>query len=338
MFAPDYAPHTGGVEKHLQQVIPELERFGHTVNVFVRYADYLPDFQEVAGVNVWRLPADDRWAVLLPWFWKHCRTLWAADLAHSHDVYPRRLRKLMRGIPWVHTFHGYETYPLSPEAVSVRQAIRREVSRCIGIGRFIEKWYGTQLDYVSYGARTQAARSSSVKAPAYSCVFVGRLEEDTGFRAYLEGFRLIHQQVPSASLTVYGDGSLSTWAHDLSRQHSLPVAWKGWKADADRHFAEYEVAFVSGYLTLLEAAAEGTPIVAYYGNPLKHDYLACHPLNQDIVLADSARSIAAAWQQARVLPVQDRDNMVSWAHSQTWRKLAETYLDAYAQAKRDSRL
>ena len=46
---------------------------------------------------------------------------------------------------------------------------------------------------------------------------------------------------------------------------------------AGKYFYKYKYAFVSGYLSMLEAMAQNTPVFTYYANPLKYDYLNMTP-------------------------------------------------------------
>jgi glycosyltransferase involved in cell wall biosynthesis len=338
MVAPDYAPKGGGVEKHILHVVRELRARGHEVVVLVRWGDYLPEHQVVEGVAVWRLPRSNSLPSLLWWYVRHRDVVAGAAVVHSHDFYPRWLRRLGGRVRWVHTFHGYEGWPLDQGAIASRRALRAEVATCIGVGAFIEKWYGTKLDYVTYGAAAAPAGVAAVK-DGPEIVFVGRLEEDTGFRTYLEAFKLIHARHPKARMAVLGDGSLREWAEEFVAEHKLPVAPMQWVDEPLGYVRAAKVMLVSGYLAILEAAAVGKPVVAHYGTPIKRDYLACHPLAEDMVIASTAEEIAAGYERAAELSATKagRERLAeaqAWAREQTWRRLVDLYERVY-EGRRD---
>jgi glycosyltransferase involved in cell wall biosynthesis len=328
VLAPDYAPKGGGVEKHILHVTRELRARGHEVVVLARYGDYLPEHQVVEGVEVWRLPRSNSLPALMWWYARHRWVVEGAQVVHSHDFYPRHLRKLAGSVRWVHTFHGYEGWPLDPAAIASRRAVRAEVETCIGVGAFIEKWYGTELDYVTYGAAEAPAGVAPV-ADGPELVFSGRLEPDTGFQTYLEGFKLIHERHPKVRLAVLGVGSLEGWATEFVREHNLPVGPMRWVDDPLPYLKAARVMLVSGYLAILEAALVGKPVVAHYGTPIKKDYLACHPLAKDMTIVSTAEKVAAGYERAVKLGPERLESAQRWARDQTWGHLADIYVRAY---------
>jgi glycosyltransferase involved in cell wall biosynthesis len=328
MVAPAYSPSQGGVEKHILMVNRELKARGHEVVVLVRHNLFFPERQLVEGVDVFRLPSSGSLPALALWQWQHRSVLAGADVIHSHDFYPRNLRKLVSDRKWVHTFHGYEGWPLDPGAIESRQIVRDEVEICFGIGAFIEKWYGTKLNHVLYGAAAEPSHAPAVKHGP-ELVFIGRLEADTGFEDYLKGFEIIHRQHPKVRLAVLGDGQLKVWAQKYADEHQLPVELAGWQDDTVPYQRAAKVVLVSGYLAILEAARLGKPILAHYGSPIKHDYLECHPLAAKFVIASSPESVADGYERALQLPQVTLNEASEWAAQQTWAALVDSYERAY---------
>ncbi|HSX02873.1 MAG TPA: glycosyltransferase family 4 protein [Candidatus Saccharimonadia bacterium] len=329
VFAPSYYPARGGVEKHLAEVYGLLKD-EFSITVFVRYAPNLPAKYTEGDIRVIRLPRSDRRQVMALWAARYWRTLRAADCFHSHDVFPALVRRLFPRTRWVHTFHGYEGYPLQPQAIASRQRVRQLVDYAFGVGQFIEKWYGTPCDEVMYGA-TNLRPPHPAPAQKWSAIFYGRLEPDTGFKAYLEGFKLLHDQQPNATLMVLGNGSQQAWAEDFIARHHLPVTLHDMVPAPAPYVEQARVALVSGYQAIAESAALGKPIVAVYETPIKHDYLACHPLAKTLSITRTPAEIAAAAQAALKLPADDAGlhRAQVWAFKQTWQRVADRYAAQY---------
>jgi glycosyltransferase involved in cell wall biosynthesis len=249
------------------------------------------------------------------------------EVIHSHDIYPRHLRKFIPRVRWVHTFHGYEGWPLDEAAIASRKVVRREVDYCVGVGQFIEKWYGTKLDAVTYGAADDPGEAKA--GPGIDVVMLSRLEEDTGFREYLQGFELIHQRHPKARMVVLGDGSLRGWGEQFAADHQLPVAFRGWVKEHLSFRSSARVVFAGGYQSILETARLGKPLVAQYNTPIKKDYLEMHPLAREMVIVSSPEEVAAGYERALKLSRAELDKAAAWAREQTWEKLADQYEVAY---------
>lgn len=334
-ITPSFHPRTGGVEKHVINTAVKLAELGHEVTILVRFDDTIPLQQSVMGLRAYRLPKQLSRSSLLIWALLHIRILLRANVIHSHDVYIHFWQQLFPKKRFVHTFHGYEGYPVGPDAIKARQFIRSRVPICIGIGQFIEKWYGTPLDYVIYGATEQPVSDlrASVKTIQWDALFFGRLENDTGFAAYLEGFDLISKRQPKAKLMVLGSGSLSQWAKDYIEKHGLSAELHDPVESVLPYLDQSSVAFVSGYLSIIEAGSRSIPIIAYYGTPIKRDYLDCHPMSKNFSIANSAEDIANHYFE--LIDPQDKQakkklaTMTSWSSKQTWDKVAALYDSIY---------
>jgi glycosyltransferase involved in cell wall biosynthesis len=327
VVAPAYAPSLGGVEKHLLSVNRELIKLDIQPAVLVRYSADQPAKRTIEGVRVYRLPKRLSSPAGLLWLARHLHLFRGITAIHTHDVYIPAFHRLASHAKQVHTFHGYEGYPVTEEAKRSRQFVRKHVPFCYGVGAFIEKWYGTPCDKVIYGA-TDIAPALHTK-PEWDALFIGRLETDTGFRTYLEAFKLIHAKHPAARLLVLGDGTLRKWAEAYTSEHKLPVTFRGNVADVVQYLQVAEVAFVSGYLAILEAGICKVPIVAFYDTPIKKDYLECHPQAQNFLTASSPEQIAQGYIKAKAAKDASLAELQSWAHQQTWEKLARDYASRY---------
>src|SRR5690606_37291946 len=143
----------------------------------------------------------------------------------------------------IHTFHGYEGYPLDPATIKRRQWIAGQVSAVVQAGHFIEKWYGTKPDIVTYGG-VDAPDINTRITPDTDAVFVGRLEPDTGIKMYLEALLALKQQGRMVSFRVCGDGSLRTQLEDYARQHQLSVEFVGMVDDVQSYIARVRIVVV----------------------------------------------------------------------------------------------
>lgn len=328
IIAPRYYPHPGGVETHIRRVVAELKPRGYRPLIIVRFDPGLPAQYRVDGTRVIRLPRPGN--RLADWLWalRYVPLLVRAEVVHSHDFFPYPLHRLLRGRRWVHTFHGYEGWPLDPQAIAARQEVRRLVPVCIGVGQFIEKWYGTPCEAWLYGAidATQLPAPQPIK---WDCIFYGRLEEDTGFQGYVRAFHQIRQHHPQARMIVVGSGSLQPWAEDYNHEHRLDLTFVAATGTVLDYVAQSRVCFVSGYLAILEAAAMSKPIVALYETPIKHDYLACHPMAKRFDIVGSADEIVAAYNQAKTKKPSQLSGFQDWARKQSWKHIATLYSDFY---------
>ena len=182
-----YYPSFGGVEKHVQRVAEILASRGFTVKVFVRYKENYPTHQKINNVDIYRMPKKDGRPNINLWYLKNKKYFKDATI-HSHDYFPFSLRRLVNS-RWVHTFHGFEGYPVSKIAIASRKRVLANVDYSFCVGKFIEKWYGTKCDEVLWGAADKP-KKYNIK-PKYDFVFFGRLEKDTGINTYLEAFKLL---------------------------------------------------------------------------------------------------------------------------------------------------
>lgn len=329
IFAPSFYPNIGGVETHLLNVIQELKLAGWSPEVYVRYAPGYPKTQTVSGVKVNRMPKSGNIIAISTWVIKHAPLLISARAIHSHDYFPTNLRRLLPKKRWVHTFHGYEGFPINPDAVLSRQRVLGAVDFSFCVGAFIEKWYGTKCDKVIYGA----ARLSEMTVPIaikYDYIFYGRLAQDTGVSEYLKAFRLIQQKIPTASMLIVGNGAKAATLHSYAKRNSLNTTFVDAVKDINPYLASAKVAFVSGYLAIIEAGLLKKPVVAYYGTPIKKDYLELHPMAHNFFVANSAERLASDSIKA-ILPANAKRvvNLYNWARQQTWENLANEYEKAY---------
>ncbi len=342
-----YWPHIGGVEKHIKEISKVAISKGHSVDAFtLKHDSELPTFQIDEGIRIHRKPNQlhsrllSRILHMLPsippnvrdglverdevWGWLlwNLPTFLRADVIHIHDVFywywP--LRILLFWKRTTITFHGFEAGRLpTKKAKHARQLAARFTNGNLCIGSFIEKWYGTQPTMISYGAANcQGFLQHSTKRKDFSAVFVGRLEKDTGIETYLA----IAKQHNKMTLDVYGQGPLES----LLSSAGSTISYQGMVLNACSVFSQYEFAFASSYLSILEAMQSKTLVVAVASDPLKMDYLNCHPMAYQMVILQSANEFKKVLNLSETVQHTMVETAYQWAKDQTWEKQFDDYL------------
>ncbi|MBI5356151.1 glycosyltransferase family 4 protein [Candidatus Collierbacteria bacterium] len=287
--------------------------------------------------------------------WKNRGLFNWAEVIHVHDVFwwyfpfavvnkglalLRQQGQAFAGI----TFHGWEgVYPPSRSAVWQKKLATWLSNGTIGVGSFFKKWYGVETDRVVWGAvnlkvnKGLAFRLAKGQA-LRKIVFLGRLEEVNGIETVMEAMdKLINRQIDkytnrqidklqrdSPRFVFIGDGSYRKQAEKFGRV-------TGMVKDPQKYLVAADVVITSSYISMLEAAAMGKPIIAIANNPLKEDYLNCHPLRKYIKVVKNVeelikiirglnKGLASPQQQGQALKNANR-----WATRQTAEKLADEY-------------
>lgn len=149
-----YWPHIGGVEKHVEKISGVLSKTHEITIVCEKHDPLLPDFEQRRGVKIYRIPGSDKWTIW-KWWLAHLQLIKQADIVHIHDVFfwflPFRLPYWSKKIYM--TFHGWEgVYPI-PWKNKLQHKIAEKLSRGnICVGNYLTKWYGTNPDFITYGA------------------------------------------------------------------------------------------------------------------------------------------------------------------------------------------
>src|SRR3989344_3372691 len=260
-----FHPHIGGVETHVFQISKRLIDGSHRIVVLTEKNEYkLHNKESVDGIEIYRIPVGkNEWFKKFQiwwWLWNHRFLIKKADIIHCHDVFFWYLpfRFLFFNKPAYTTFHGYESYPVSKKAITIRKISEILSWGNICIGDYIKKWYGTKPTHVSYG----------------------RLDEQTGILTYTDAVEIIKKKIPNFDFLAIGDGELK---NKISRKVKIYEALD----NASDYFQKYNFAFVSRYLSILEAMAAKRLVFAVYDNPLKEDYLRIAPFSKYITISSS---------------------------------------------------
>src|SRR5258708_5371697 len=321
-----FHPHRGGVEKHVLEVSLRLRKKGHKVIIITEQHDTkLKETELYMGLMIYRIPYTASWRkkfTIWKWLFKKYFLFRQADIIHCHDVFywfmPFKI--LFPQKPVFITFHGYESYPVSQKAKLIRSVSEHLAMGNICVGKFIAKWYGTKPTYIIYGGVSTVKREIKYKEP-YSSVFVGRIEEQTGIMTYAKTILALRSSIAHFHFWVYGEGSKSDTIKTIadtisSTDDSQEVLQKG-------HFA-----FVSGYLTMLEAMIAKRLVFAVFDNPLKKDYLYMTPFAAYIIIVESAEELAEKVLYFLKHPKQEEiyvNKAFQFAQTQTWDTVVSNY-------------
>ena len=241
-----YWPHVGGVEKHVEKITEILSKKHQITIVCEKHDPKLPDYEIDRGVAIYRIGGAGKWAIW-KWWLAHLQLIKQADIIHIHDVFfwflpfrlPYRSKKVFI------TFHGWESiYPVPWKNIIIRKISELMANGNICVGEFIRKYYFTKPDYVIYGA---SEKTKYPKVKRSGAIFLGRPDQG------LEFYRQLAKKM-KVKLDIFTSDP-----------------------NAGKYFYKYKYAFVSGYLSILEAMAQNTPVFTHYDNPLKYDYLNMTP-------------------------------------------------------------
>jgi glycosyltransferase involved in cell wall biosynthesis len=328
-----FYPHIGGVEKHVREVGKRLIGEGHKLIVITESSEEVyptgekPVLHEtVDGMEVYRIPVGEnqkqkKWKIWW-WMWQHRILFQNADIVHCHDVFfwylPFRL--LFPGQSSVYTtFHGYESYPIRWQARVDRKISEKLSKGTICIGDFMKKWYGAKPTFISYGGVKIFSQTTIPESE--SALFWGRLDEQTGILTYEAAVNIISKEFTHFKFTIIGDGNLSK---KINHKFSL----LSFRENISEYLNKHRFAFVSRYLSILEALAAKRLVFAVYDNPVKKDYLKMAEFAPFIIIEDSAEKLAEKVAFFLKHPKQEKELIekgFSWVKDQRWERVVAVY-------------
>lgn len=346
MFTPAYPPQVGGVEKHLYEVVQLLKDKGHRGKIVV-FHEALSTEEDVIWLDpqplVKQVPKT-RWIQLYLHFIKIIREHPKAVL-HFHDygvLWP--FLPIIKMMGWSKrtfiTFHGWEgNCPLDPQVILKRQKCAELAVGNIAAGDFIPKWYDAPADAVVYGGVHPQEFSTNIKNITelpLSAAYLGRFEPDNGVLELVEALRQHYltagQKVP---LHLYGNGSLEMQLTELQSNADISMIVSPPVSDVNTVLQQHPIIFASGYLTILEALCARRIVFAYFNNRLREDYLRLHPAAEAMFICGSAADVQSGLKQLQEEPEKvyaRAEPHWQWARTQTWERLAETYIQLWTRA------
>ncbi len=348
-IAPSVLPRIGGVERHIEKVSNILASLGHDVSIIAPKCGTAFE-RSNSGVKIYRI---------VPWEYRsntrfnklmilvglirahlslirHIRLFADVDVIHLHDsitfLWYLPLWLFMRRSSFI-TFHGFEGYPISNLNKFLRKMACRITKGNICIGSFIAKWYHTEPTYTILGG-VDLTNGNETKYSEKNCAtFIGRLANDTGILEYVEALRILKENYNiNIPLHICGDGPLRSAINSLKERHGLDVSFHGFVEEPIHFLRKSKFAFVSGYLSILEAMINRRPVFVIYTNELKKDYIYSIPDVENLLfvfsspraLADKLYNILQANEQEEVI-----ERAYEFAKKHAWSKVARIYLRLY---------
>ncbi len=300
-----FYPYIGGVEKHVLFISKELAKKGHKITVITeKYDNKLLSEDKINDIKILRfsypkikfLGLFTIWLKLLKYF----PTFLKADIIHIHDVFiwylPFRLFLFFK--PVYSTFHGWEgVYPIPLKNKLIRKLSAHLSHKSICIGKYIPKYYGIKADKIIYGG-VEKMLQQKFKKQKNLVVFLGRLEKDTGL---LQFINWIKKNKGKYKIVFCGDGYLRKKAQKYGDV-------KGIVKNPSKYLEKTQFCCPGGYLSACEALNYGCKLLLFYHNPLKKDY----------------------WKLSPFFKIKNNpEKAKNWLQKNTWRKIAEVYLDLW---------
>ncbi len=327
-----FHPHIGGVEKHVFEISKRLIAKGHKVTIITEELSTkkIPRCEIINSIEIYRVPVGkDNWFkkfMIWKWLGANKQLIANADIIHCHDVFFWYLpfRFLFPRKKAYITFHGYENYPLKSKQIIMHKIAEKLSIGNICVGSFMKKWYGTKPSYVTYGGIeiTNSKLQIPNRIKQESAVFIGRLDEQTGIKTYLDAVKLIRKKIPDFKFEIIGDGK---FRKEIEKNFRV----LGFQKDSERYFLKYSFAFVSRYLSILEAMAVRKLVFAVYDNPLKEDYLRMTPFSKFITISSSSSELVSKIS-FYLNNSKKKEKMIekayAWVKEQTWDEVTNMYL------------
>ncbi|MEO8581964.1 MAG: glycosyltransferase family 4 protein [Patescibacteria group bacterium] len=341
-----YSPYIGGVETHVLNVTKELQQKGYQVSILTeQFESDLLEHEQLNGIDIIRIPENAILSkvTLWKWIWSHRELFIKADIVHVHDVFwwVVPVLPLMKSKYFV-TFHGWEgQFPIKKTAILQRQAAAKLAKGVIQVGEYIEKWYKTKPDIVTYGgsdsvqpgsnlaqnilkkvfSAAKQGRFISQEKQTYEAVFVGRLSEDNDISTVCEFFSLLKNEHPNAHFLFIGDGPLAELCKSIGTV-------TGFVPDVDKYLVESKMVCANSYLSILNAQSLGKLVCSFYSNQLKKDYLTEYPQAKNMIIVGTAKEGVQKLTNMKKNPplLKAKIKQASeWAKLQTWQKVSQHY-------------
>ncbi len=350
-------PEAGGAEIHLHEILKRAVRKGHRVIQVSHSVQWLPEREEIDGVEIHR---HGRWYSYNYTLRKYCEKL---DL-DSFDLIVEDICKVPVFSPrWSPTPvlaivpHLFGTTAF--REVSAPKALYVNLLEAFipGIYRncnFVAISDSTKEDLVRRGITPDRVRvipcgidtefykqDPLVPVEDNRLLFVGRLKRYKGVQHLLEAMKILHSRNLPVKLTVTGDGDYARHLRLLVGKLNLQdsVEFPGFIPQEEK-LRQIQGAYVAVFpsakegwgLTVIEANCCGTPVVASDSDGLRDSVkngetglLVEH--ENPVALADALESILKSPEKRQYLS----DNALRWARSFNWDKTGEKMLEVMEQ-------
>jgi len=336
-IAPNYLPHIGGVEKHLMNVSTEILKDGHSITIVVMKVDPgYQDYEKNGALEIVRLLKSETRFVnrinIIKYMFLNFKKLMKFDVIHFHDYgtfwsfgLPVWLPLKLIGKKMFVTFHGWEgVFPPLKRVIVKRKITEKLTDGNMCIGHFIEKWYGTHADVISYGGVHLVSDLSQNREMYW--LYIGRIANDTGIWDYIKAWEVFVKEYPNEQLVICGDGILRKEIEKYIATHKIDnVQFQGFVADVERYIQDAKAVFTTGYLGILEAFSYKKSVLSTYDNALKKDYLEMMPNYQTMLWAVHGEDEVLEAMDEIMHNNKKKERGYQYACKNSWRKVAEEY-------------
>jgi len=310
-----YAPHFGGVEKHISETSKILAKKHQITILTERYDQALLEKEKIDGVQVIRFSHSNKKLIGLfsIWYWifRNRRFVENADIVHIHDVFIWYLpfKFLFPKKPVVTTFHGWEqTFPIPLKNKIIRKVSALLSDKTVSVGKYLDDFYGTKSDLFLYGA-VDKKRFNKIKKTV-PLIFLGRLESDTGTKTVLK--MLAKNKL---KIRFIGDGSY--------RDKCSKFGITGQVDDVDKVLRKTKICIASGYLSAIEALSNRCKVIVVADTKIRKAIWNSTPFSQFITITrDEKELLLAIRRNSNKKIINEAEK---WAKTQTWDHIVGEY-------------
>ncbi|HNR64807.1 MAG TPA: glycosyltransferase, partial [Atribacterota bacterium] len=280
---------TGGVQRHIQAITKEFVKRGYEVEWC-----YLPEAKrELSNFNPDIVIAND-----FSSFVNDCP------------------------VPQIVIFHGYEgNIPPLQQIIKRRKEVESKCNASICVGEYLKKWYNQNPDKTIWGGVEEV---SIVNPPRRNNIlYLGRLDPDQSAEKIFNYLGEAHKKEGiKFHLSVCGSGKLEKKIKEIAKKYKLNATFYGFVKNPDEYIKKADIVICSGYLSILESFINKRPVLTFYENELKKDYLSLMPVNflpNNVSLSKVFNSISPEHIEANY----------QFALKNTWSKVADDYEELF---------
>ncbi|MEM3663750.1 MAG: glycosyltransferase family 4 protein [Candidatus Jordarchaeales archaeon] len=277
-------PEAGGAEVHLHEIFKRISSMGHDVVVISSRIEGRKSYEEIDGVKIYRVGNKFLYGVIAPLYYilklrKDGIDVVIDDVSKVPLFTPLYVKKPLIAI--IHHLHGLTFFKELPFPLALPLYILEKMIPTIYRRTpIITVSESTKHELVSHHIKREQVAivhngvnshfSIGEKAEKPLVVYVGRVKKYKQLNHIIEAFKGVKQKVPEAELIIAGKGDAHeelmemakkvgvefTCMKEISEEEKVKLLQKAWVYVA--------TSMKEGWgITVIEANACGTPVVAY---------------------------------------------------------------------------
>ena len=277
-------PQAGGAEVRLYEIGRRLVKMGHEVTVLCEKVDGLPGKEVLEGIEIRRIGGKTSIHFLAPLYVKKHGLEYDViidDIAHAVPWYsPLATRKpvvaqihhvhqdvvyveLSKPLAWIVSRAERTIAKVYQHFIAVSQSTKEELVKRLGIDP-------DRIAVVPNGVDLEKYRPGP-KDPRPTILWVGRIKKYKNLDHLIKAYKVVKQEIPDAQLIIIGTGDQEQEMKELARELELRDVYFLSRVSEEkkirwmqRAWVIVSTSMVEGWgMTITEAAACGTPAVAY---------------------------------------------------------------------------